>query len=151
MDAPTLRSLSSQSVHHLVRNPNHDQLTLQPRQPNIPQAILRQHAPNRPPQNLPTSIPLHQPLHTDLLQTTRPRRVPVILMLLHLLARDMQTLAVGGYDVIAAVCGRVVDGFVLAHEDDGEAGGEAAEGDRRVGEGDVVPRAGVGQAGLQRH
>lgn len=45
----------------------------------------------------------------------------------HFLARRVQRGAVGHDDVVAAVCGGIVDGFVLAHEDDGDAGGEAAE------------------------
>lgn len=62
----------------------------------------------------------------------------------------MQIGAVGRDDVIAAVGGWVPDRFVLAHEDDGDPGGEAAEGrGGGGGEGDVVPEAGVGEAGLE--
>jgi hypothetical protein len=31
-------------------------------------------------------------------------------------------------DVVAAVCGRIEDGLVLSHEEDGDAGCETAEG-----------------------
>jgi len=31
-------------------------------------------------------------------------------------------------DVVAAVCGGIEDGFVLSHEEDGDSGGETAEG-----------------------
>ena len=55
----------------------------------------------------------------------------------------------GADDVVAAVGTGVVDRFVLAHEGEGDGGGEAAEG-ARVGAGvDVVPCAGVGEAGLE--
>lgn len=63
-------------------------------------------------------------------------------------ARDEHIVAAGGDDVIPAVGRRVPDRFVLAHEQDRDAGGEAAQ--RRGlgrGEGDVVPASGVGEAG----
>lgn len=40
----------------------------------------------------------------------------------------MQGRAVSHYDVVAAVGGRVPDRLVLAHEQDGDAGGQAPEG-----------------------
>lgn len=43
---------------------------------------------------------------------------------------DVQTRAVGYDDVVTAVGRWVEDGLVLAHEDDGDAGGESAEGGR---------------------
>ena len=58
----------------------------------------------------------------------------------------MQAGALGHDDVVAAVGAGVVDRFVFAHEDDGDLGGEAAEGSGflRGGEGEEVPGAGVG-------
>jgi hypothetical protein len=56
----------------------------------------------------------------------------------------------GADDIVAAVGTGVIDRFVLAHECEGDGGGEAAEG-AGVGAGvDVVPCAGVGEAGLVR-
>ena len=68
----------------------------------------------------------------------------VIQFLRHLLARRANMLAVCGDDVVPAVGARVEDGFVFAHEGEGDAGGDAAEGEGRAGEGEVVPGAGVG-------
>ena len=73
----------------------------------------------------------------------------VVRLLLHLAARDEQVRARGRDDVVTAVGGRVPDRLVLAHQDDGDAGGQPAQrGGVRGGERDVVPGAGVGEAGL---
>jgi len=75
----------------------------------------------------------------------------------------MKSGAVGYNDIVAAVGGGVPDRLVLAHEQDGDARGQAAEGGWRHGRGggldgaegrvrggggDVVPYAGVGEPGL---
>ncbi len=74
----------------------------------------------------------------------------VVLLLLHLFAGDEDIVAPGRDDVVAAVGGGVPDGLVFAHQEDGDAGGEAAEGGCcGGGEGDVVPGSGVGEAGLR--
>lgn len=72
----------------------------------------------------------------------------VVQLLLHLLARDTDALAVGGDDVVAAVGGWVVDGFVFAHQGDGYAGGDAAEGEGGGIDVEEVPGSGVCQACL---
>lgn len=123
-------------------------LTLQPRHTIIPQPVLRQHAPDRAPQDLSASPLLHHALHRDLLQATGSGGVRVVLLLLHLLAGGVQLRQAGDDDVVAAVGTGVVDGFVLAHEGEGDGGGQAAE---RAGVGagvDVVPCARVGEASL---
>lgn len=43
------------------------------------------------------------------------------------LASGVQVGAVNSHDVVAAVCRGVKDGLVLAHEDEGDGGGDAAE------------------------
>jgi hypothetical protein len=53
-------------------------------------------------------------------------------------------LAVRRDDVVAAVGGRVVDGLVFAHQGEGDARGDAAEGEGCGGEGEVVPGTRVG-------
>lgn len=92
----------------------------------------------------------------------------VVQLLPALLARGVQVRAVGYDDVVAAVGRGLPDRLVLAHEQDGDAGREAAEGRRRelrrggrgerpdggedlVGSrgGDVVPGSGVGKLGLE--
>jgi len=126
-------------------------LTLQPRHPIIPQPILGQHAPNRTPQNLAASPLLHHALHRDFLQTTRPRGVRVVLLLLHLLTRSVQLREPGADDVVAAVGAGIIDRLVLAHKREGDGGGQTAEG-AGVGAGiDEVPCAGVGEASLEGH
>lgn len=50
----------------------------------------------------------------------------VVCLLPHLAACYVQRSAIGHDDVVAAVGRRVEDGLVLAHEDDGNARGEAA-------------------------
>jgi hypothetical protein len=123
--------------------------TLQPRHAIIPQPVLWQHAPDRAPQNLPSSPLLHHALHGDLLEAARPRRVRVVLLLLHLLAGRVQLRQPRADDVVAAVRAGVVDRLVLAHEGEGDGGGQAAER-ARVGAGvDEVPGARVGEAGLR--
>lgn len=125
------------------------ELTLQPLQLLIPQSVLRQHPPHRLLQHLPTPPLPHHALEVDLLETARPRRVPVVLLLLQLLSRHVQVRAAGGDNVVAAVGAGIPDRLVLAHEDDGDAGGQAAErGGGGRGEGDVVPGSGIGEAGL---
>lgn len=54
----------------------------------------------------------------------------IIKFLPTLLACGMEIRAVG-YDYVVAAVGRgIPDGFVFAHEENGDAGGEAAEGGR---------------------
>lgn len=119
-------------------------LTLQPRHPIIPQPILWQHSPDRPPQNL-SSTPLSDhPIHCNTLQTPRPRRLLVVQLLKSLLSRRVDVGAIDGNDVVATVGGRIIDGFVFTHEADGDLGGEAAEGTGRRGEVEEVPAAGIG-------
>lgn len=50
----------------------------------------------------------------------------VVGLLPALVARCMKRAAIGDYDVIAAVGRRVEDGFVLAHEENGDPRCEAA-------------------------
>lgn len=52
----------------------------------------------------------------------------VIELLPTLLAGCVEMRAVCYYDVVAAVGGRIPDGFVFAHKEDGDAGCEASEG-----------------------
>jgi hypothetical protein len=103
-------------------------LTPQPAQPHIPQPVLRQHAPHGAAQNLGPTPFLHQVAQADLLQTARPRRVRVVRLLRHLAARHAQVRAVGRHDVVAAVGRRVVGRFVLAHQRERDAAGDAAQG-----------------------
>jgi hypothetical protein len=130
-----LSALDSHHHHHSFSLPNLSkkpqkgttpqikmQLTSQPRQPNISQPILRQHAPNRAPQYLGTAPFLHQPLQTDALQAARPRRVRVVRLLLQFATRHAQMCAVGRHHVVAAVGRWVISGLVLAHEGEGDAG-----------------------------
>lgn len=65
-----------------------------------------------------------------------------------LLARDVDLCAVGRDNVVTAVGRRVEDGLVLAHEGEGYARGEAAEGAFVAGDIDVVPCTSVGEARL---
>ena len=57
--------------------------------------------------------------------------MPIVLLLPALLAGSVQVRAVGHDDVVAAVGRGIPDGFVLAHEKDGDPRGETAEGGRR--------------------
>lgn len=68
----------------------------------------------------------------------------IVLLLLHLLAGDVQVVAADGDDVVAAVGGGVVHGLVLAHEGEGDLGGEAAERAMVGADVDEVPGAIVG-------
>lgn len=52
----------------------------------------------------------------------------VVFLLLQFVAGDAEERAGGYDDVVAAVGGGVVDGLVLACEEEGDAGGETAEG-----------------------
>ena len=70
--------------------------------------------------------------------------MPVVLLLLHLLPRDVYIRAAHRDYVVATVGRGVVDGFVLAHEHEGDLRGDAAEGARIGGEVDEVPGSGVG-------
>ena len=136
---------------HVLAIPNTSaiQLTLQPLQPRLPQPILRQHPTDRPLQNLPASPLPHHPLHVQRLQRPGPRGLLVVQLLLHLPPRRVDVGAPGGHDVVPAVRRRVPDRLVLAHEDDGDLRGQAAEGGCGWGgQGDVMPCAGVGEARL---
>lgn len=68
----------------------------------------------------------------------------VVFFLVALLARCNDVGAGCGNYVVAAVGGRVICWFVLAHEDLGDAGCDAAEWTWVVGEGEVMPCSGVG-------
>lgn len=68
----------------------------------------------------------------------------VVLLVGHLLSGDKDIAASGGDNVVSHVLRWVVVGLVLAHEDDGNGGGETAEGAWVIGDGDVVPGTGVG-------
>lgn len=50
----------------------------------------------------------------------------VICLLPALVARCVQSVAIGDHNIIAAVGGRVVDGFMFAHKEDGNARRQAA-------------------------
>lgn len=52
----------------------------------------------------------------------------IVFLLIHFFARGVQVCAIGYDDVVAAVGGGVPDRFVFSHEEEGDAGGEAAEG-----------------------
>lgn len=127
---------------------NRGRLTLQPRQPLRLQPILRQHALNSPPQDLTTTPFLKHLVHGHALQATGPGVMRVVLLLHALLARRVQVVAAHGNDVVTAVRRRVVDGLVFAHEEEGDGGRDAAEGARVGAHVDMVPGAGVGEAGL---
>lgn len=59
-------------------------------------------------------------------------------------------MAAGGNHVVAAVGGRVVDGFVFSHESDGDLGCQAAERAGFGAEVGVMPGSSVREAGLVR-
>lgn len=103
-------------------------LTLQSGHPIIPQPVLGQHTSDRPSQDLATTPFRHHSVHGDLLQATRSCGVAVVLFVESLLAGRVQIVAANGDDVIAAVGRGIVDGFVLAHEGDGDFRGHATEG-----------------------
>lgn len=73
----------------------------------------------------------------------------VVLLLESLLSRRLEIVASNDHHVVAAVCRGVVDRLVLAHEDEGDRRGQAAEG-TFIGAGvDIVPCARVGETGLR--
>lgn len=74
----------------------------------------------------------------------------VVLLLEALLARGAQVMAADGHDIVAAVGRGVVDGLVLAHEEEGDGGGDAAERAAVGAHIDVVPCARVGKTSLWR-
>jgi hypothetical protein len=67
-----------------------------------------------------------------------------------LLAGRVHVGAVDGHHVVAAVGGWVEDRLVLAHEDDGDGGGNAPKGPGVRANVDEMPCARVGEAGLYR-
>lgn len=58
-----LANFQSTAPPHPKKKEKKPPLTFQPPQPQIPQPILGQHAPNRPPQHLPPAPLRHQPFH----------------------------------------------------------------------------------------
>ena len=54
----------------------------------------------------------------------------IVLLLLHLLACSVELMAVCADYVVAAIGGRVEDGFVFTHEDESDLRGEPAEWER---------------------
>lgn len=101
---------------------------LQSCEPLVPQPVLRQHTAHRLPQNLAPTVLLHQSIHGQGLEAAGARVVAVVHLLPHLASGDVHGGAVGHDNVVAAVGGRVPGGLVLAHEEDGDAGGEATQG-----------------------
>ena len=73
----------------------------------------------------------------------------VVLLLLHLLAGRVQLRQPRADDVVAAVRTGVVDRLVLAHEGEGDGGGQAAERAGVAAGVDEVPGARVGETGLR--
>ena len=73
----------------------------------------------------------------------------VVLLLLHLLAGRVQLREPCADDVVAAVRTGVVDRLVLAHEGEGDGGGQAAERAGVAAGVDEVPGARVGETGLR--
>ena len=65
----------------------------------------------------------------------------VVHLLLHLLPRDVQVVTPDGDNIVATVCGRVVDRLMLPHKRDRNLTGEAAEWALRRADVDEVPRA----------
>lgn len=72
----------------------------------------------------------------------------VVLLLETLLARGAQVVAADSYDVVAAVRGRVVDGLVLAHEEERDRGSDPTQRALVGADIDVVPCARVREASL---
>lgn len=125
-------------------------LTLQPRQPLIPQPVLWQHPPNSPSQDL-TSTPFFKHhVHRHAAQATGASVVRVVLLLETLLAGRAEVVAADGDNVVAAVRGRVVDRLVFAHEGERDRGGKAAETAAVCADVNVVPCSRVGETGLYR-
>lgn len=137
----------------------------QPGQALLAQPVLGQHAADGLAQDLGAAPLLHEDVHGDLLEGAGAGVVSVVELAPLLVAGGVEGGAVGHDDVVAAVGRGVPDGLVLAHEQDGDARGEAAQRRRRhVGGGgldgaeglvggrggDMVPYTGVGQSGLYR-
>lgn len=78
----------------------------------------------------------------------RPRIVEVVLFLIAFLACGVYVLAANGDNVVAAVGRGIPNWFVLAHEEHGDRGGDAAEGPLVSADVDVVPCSRVGKASL---
>lgn len=72
----------------------------------------------------------------------------VVLLLKTLLARCVEIVAADGDNVVTAVCGWVIDRLVLAHEDEGNGRGKAAETAAVRADVHEVPCSGVGKSGL---
>ena len=64
------------------------------------------------------------------------------------LAGDAEVVTADGHDIVAAVRGRVIDGFVLAHESQGNGGGDSTETARVTTDVDVVPCSREGETRL---
>lgn len=122
--------------------------TLQPRQSLVSQTVLGQHAAHGPAQDLAAAPFLKHLVHGHAAQAAGPGGVGVVLLLEALLACGAQVMAAHGHDVVAAVGRGVVDGLVLAHEEEGDGGGEAAQRAAVGAYVDVMPCARVGKAGL---
>jgi len=68
----------------------------------------------------------------------------VVELLKPFVASGTKVLAASGDDVVPTIGGGVVNGLVLAHEEDGDGGGEAAERARICSYIDMMPDAGIG-------
>lgn len=123
-------------------------LTLQPRQPLIPQPVFRQHPPNGPSQNFTSTPFLKHHVHRHAAQTTGAGVVRVVLLLEALLAGRAEVGAADGDNVVTAVRGWVVDRLVFAHEGERDRGGKAAETAAVCADINVVPCSRVGETGL---
>ena len=125
------------------------ELTLQTSKAAILKTVLGQHALDCAAQDF-TTTPFGEHLvHRHALQATRSCRVGVVLLLESLLSCRLKIVASDNDNVVTAVCRWVVDGLVLAHEDQGNRRGQTAER-AFVGTGiDIVPCARVGETGLR--
>ncbi len=74
--------------------------------------------------------------------------MPIVFLLLHLLSSHMHIFTARADHVVAAICARVPDGFVFAHQHDSNLGRESTQGPRIDGEVDMVPGSAVCEAGL---
>lgn len=72
----------------------------------------------------------------------------VVLLLEALLAGDAEVVAADGDDIVTTIRGGVIDGLVLAHEGEGNRGGESTQTARVTADVDVVPCSGEGETGL---
>ena len=102
-------------------------LTLQSCQPGILKSVLGQHALHSASQNFTTAPFFKHLIHCHALQATGPCVVMVVLLLETLLAGRSEVVATGDDNVVTAVCRGVVDRLVLAHQDEGNTGGQTAE------------------------